>query len=303
MPETRFIEKFGVLEFTDEERASLDLIVTSDVIQLPFSEYANTKTNPFKSHYGYAAFMFKEYVLNVVDIQFRRQVIIYKDRFLVQLAWQEYCNSQKIIDAVTVTSEPPTKVDYPMWICDRILFKLEPGVILEIFKSHISPVVCGAGIEESKRDVPPPAPPPPPPDNPDAPLPTPDTPQQPPPESDPPGNKIPLSAPYKPATNDGGNTYVRNPIPGGGGGLPPKKADDPSKTYHVVITYGCNPDGIGNIAGYELQGPIKGYVANTTTVSIKFGDNQLQPVASGFCPDSWTVSKFEIDYQGEVLTY
>jgi hypothetical protein len=80
-------------------------------------------------------------------------------------------------------------------MCDELRFKLEPGVIINVFKSHVSPVTCGSGgvIEPDYSPEAPGLPPTP------QPAPSKDTPES---------NKLPLSAPYEGA-NDSGNTYVR----------------------------------------------------------------------------------------------
>lgn len=194
MPETRRIENFGIMKLLPEERGANNLLITSDVIQLPYSEYLSVKTNPPKSHYGYVAFMSGEYVLYVLDIQFRRQIILDRDRYIVQLAWQESCNSATIRNVLGVPL-PDTEVDYPIWICDELRFRLEPGVIISVFKSHVPPVTCPGTLVVEPDMIPNP------PDIPSAP-------QTPPPPSVPDSAKIPLSPPYEGA-NDNGNTYVR----------------------------------------------------------------------------------------------
>lgn len=195
MPETRRIENYGILKLLPPERGAVELIITCDVIQLPYSEYVNLKTNPFKSHYGYVCLMHKEYVLDVIDIQFRRQIIAYRNRHLVQLAWQEYCNS-KTIAAQLGAPLPDTSVDYSVWLCDELRFRLEPGVIINVFKSHIPPVTCGSGgIVEPELVANPPG--------------IPESPLAPPPPTTPETDKVPLSSPYE-GDNDNGNTYVRD---------------------------------------------------------------------------------------------
>lgn len=194
MPETRRIENYGILKLLPPERGATELIITCDVIQLPYSEYVNLKTNPFKSHYGYVCLMYKEYVLDVVDIQFRRQIIAYRNRHLVQLAWQEYCNSKTIAQQLGVPL-PDTSVDYAIWLCDELRFRLEPGVIINVFKSHIPPITCGSGgIVEPDLSV-----------NPTG---LPAAPTSPPPKDTPEEAKLPLSSPYE-GDDDDGNTYVR----------------------------------------------------------------------------------------------
>lgn len=213
MAETRRIENYGVLKFLSAERGARDLLVVTDVIQLPYQEYTNVKSNPPKSHYGYACFMAKDYVLYMVDIQFRRQVLVDRNRHLIQLAWQEFCNSKVIAAAVGIPL-PATTVEYPVWQCDEIRFKLEPGVILNVYKSHFSPTTCaGVGIVEPVTQ-------------PTAPG-LPASPSLPPPKGTPEANKLPLSPPYEGA-NDNGNTYVRPADP-----TPPSTSPGPdcTKTY------------------------------------------------------------------------
>lgn len=198
MPETRRIENYGILKLLPEERGANNLIVQSDVIQLPYSEYLNVKSNPPKSHYGYVCFMSKGYVMSILDIQFRRQIIINRERYLVQLAWQEFCNSKTILDAVANTS-PDTTVDYPIWLCDELRFKLEPGVVLNVFKSHIPPTTCsGTGISEPNLGGEAPG--------------LPASPSLPPPPNTPDEDKLVLSPPYD-GDEDNGNTYVRGSEP------------------------------------------------------------------------------------------
>lgn len=197
--ETRKIEKYGILKFLPEDRGAQNLIVLSDVIQLPYSEYLNTKSNPFKGHYGYACFMYKEYVRAIVDIQFRRQVIFEHQGYVVQLAHQEYCNSKEIATQVGSLWNP-TPVEYPILNFDEIRFKLEEGVIISVLKSSIPMKTCDSqGIVQPDLSPPssyqPPAP---------QPAPPKDTPEE---------QKIPLSSPYE-GTDDDGNTYVRDiPVP------------------------------------------------------------------------------------------
>lgn len=195
MPETRRIENYGILKLLPTERGANNLIVLCDVIQLPFSEYSNLKSNPTKSHYGYVCFMSGEYVLDVKDIQFRRQIIVDRDRYIIQLAWQEYCNSKTIAQELGAPA-PDTPVEYPIWLCDELRFKLEPGVVINVFKSHVPPITCGAGgiIEPDYS-----------PEAPDLPS----QPSPPPPKGTPDENKIPLSSPYE-GDDDNGNTYVRD---------------------------------------------------------------------------------------------
>lgn len=194
MPESRRIENYGILKLLPEERGANNLLITSDVIQLPYSEYVNAKTNPFRGHYGYVCFMSGEYVIHDLDIQFRRQIILDRDRYIVQLAWQESCNSATIRDVLGIPL-PDTEVDYPIWICDELRFKLEPGVVINVFKSHIPPVTCpGTLIVEPDMIPEPPG--------------LPQSPQAPPPKGTPNQALLPLSPPYE-GDDDNGNTYVR----------------------------------------------------------------------------------------------
>lgn len=213
MPETRRIENYGVLKLLPEERGSNNLLILCDVIQLPFSEYLNLKTNPSRSHYGYVCYMAGEYVLDVKDIQFRRQVIVDRDRYLVQLAWQEFCNSKTIAGQLGAPL-PDTPVEYPIWLCDELRFRLEPGVVINMFKSHVPPITCsGSGIVEPDY-------------SPEAPG-LPPNPSAPPPKGTPDSEKLPLSSPYEGA-NDAGNTYVR-----GDGSTPFYRGDDGAGVYMV----------------------------------------------------------------------
>lgn len=222
MPETRRIENYGVLKLLPPERGATNLIVLCDVIQLPFSEYSNLKSNPTRSHYGYVCFMSGEYVLDVKDIQFRRQILVDRDRHLVQLAWQEYCNSKTIAQELGAPA-PDTPVEYSIWLCDELRFKLEPGVVINVFKSHIPPITCGSGgiLEPDYSPEAPGLPP---------------QPTSPPPKGTPDADKIPLSSPYE-GVNDGGNTYVRGYNPDGSPSDPTKGE---TKIYVDINAY-TNP--------------------------------------------------------------
>ena len=193
--ETRKIEKYGILKLLPEDRGAQNLIVLCDVIQLPYSEYLNVKSNPAKGHYGFACFMYREYVRAIVDIQFRKQVILDHTGYVVQLAHQEYCNSKEIAQQLGVLWNP-TGVDYPILNFDEIRFKLEEGVVISVLKSSIPMIKCdNQGIIQP--DLSPPS------DyNPAAPV-------APPPKDTPESEKIPLSSPYE-GEDDDGNTYVRD---------------------------------------------------------------------------------------------
>jgi hypothetical protein len=212
--EVRTIEKLGILKLLPEDRGALKLIVSTEVIQLPFHEYRNFKSNPAKGHYGYATLMDGEFVIALIDLQFRRQLIIDRDNYTVQLAWQEFCNA-KTIATVLAVPEPDTTVEYPIWRCNEIRFELEPGVVLRVFKSSLPMVICeGSGISQ--------------PDLTELSPHVPGEPPSPPAENAPTSSKIPLSAPYQ-GTNDDGNTYVR--------GQEPEPAPGTCTTYKIVGTY------------------------------------------------------------------
>jgi hypothetical protein len=212
--EVRTIEKLGILKLLPEDRGALKLIVSTEVIQLPFHEYRNFKSNPPKGHYGYATLMDGEFVLKLIDLQFRRQLIVDHDNYVVQLAWQEFCNSQTILDFLGPEA-PDTTVEYPIWRCNEIRFELEPGVVLRVFKSSLPMVICeGSGISQPNLTELSPH--------------VPGDPPAPPAETAPSSTKIPLSAPYE-GTNDDGNTFVR-----GQGATP---APGSCATYRIAGTY------------------------------------------------------------------
>lgn len=244
MSETRRIENYGIMKLSPVERGSNNLRIQTDVIQLPYSEYLNVRSNPPKGHYGFACLMDGEYVIDIIDIQFRRQILIDKDRYLVQLAWQEFCNSKTIANQLGAPL-PDTTVDYPIWNCKEIRFKLEPGVILNVFKSNIIPVTCsGSGISEPNLGGEPPGLPP--------------QPTLPPPPNVPDSEKLPLSPPYE-GDDDNGNTYKRGeaePPPSGSPG------PDCTKCYNISFTVnGTDRDGNSfNDSGVaQLCGEITGF--------------------------------------------
>lgn len=279
MPETRRIENYGVLKLLPPERGATNLIVLCDVIQLPFSEYSNLKSNPTKSHYGYVCFMSGEYVLDVKDIQFRRQILVDRDRHLVQLAWQEYCNSKTIAGQLGVPL-PDTSVDYSVWLCDELRFKLEPGVVINVFKSHIPPITCGAGgIVEPDY-------------SPEAPG-LPSQPTPPPPKETPESDKIPLSSPYE-GDDDNGNTYVRD-IP-----QPPPTNED--RGYKLSVSYTQqSPSGNPTPINYDIY--VCGPVSYETEAMTDYpGREQLFITARGIsqtpisnCGSTAPITRYESD--------
>lgn len=195
MEEVRTIERYGIIKLSPEDRSAVHLIIQTDVIQSPYSEYLNVKSNPSRSHYGYACLMSREYVMSVVDIQFKRQIVVDYERYVVQLAWQEFCNSKTIATQLAAPL-PDTQVQYPLWLCDEVRFKLEPGVIIKVFKRSNDMVTCGGTPVEQPDD------------REDTPQ-LPPSPSSPPPLGTPDSEKIPLSPPYGP-NDDDGNTYKRN---------------------------------------------------------------------------------------------
>ena len=215
--ETRKIEKFGILKLLPEDRGANTLLITCDVIQLPFSEYVNVKSNPFKGHYGYCCFMFGEYVRDMIPLQFRRQLLLDRNQYIVQLAHQEFHNSKEIIQQLAdITFD--TLVDYPIWNCTELRFKLEPGVIIQVYKASIPMVIAQPdGIEQG--DYAPPGP-------------GIGEPQPPPPEDTPDDEKIALAPPYE-GEDDSGNTYVRPEL------QPPPDTPqgDCNKVYYVNWEY------------------------------------------------------------------
>lgn len=235
--ETRKIENYGILKLSPLDRGSQNLLIIADVIQLPYSEYVNTKSNPFKGHYGYCCFMYGEYVHTILDIQFRRQVLLDRTAYVVQLAHQEFHNSKEIIQQLAdITFD--TLVDYPIWNCDELRFKLEPGVILQVFKSSIPMVVSQPdGIKQSNLTPPgpgvaPPLPPPPP-----------GTPEE---------EKIKLADPYE-GEDDNGNTYVRPEPPP----PPPVGQGDCDKIYAVTYSFKPAYEGFGEQS--QINGSTNAY--------------------------------------------
>lgn len=246
--ETRKIEKFGILKLLPEDRGANNLLITGDVIQLPFSEFVNYKSNPFKSHYGFCCFMYGEYVLSMLDLQFRRQVILDRNQYIVQLAHQEFHNSKEIA-GILAALWPDTTVDYPIWNCTELRFKLEPGVILQVFKSSIPMVDAGPnGIKQS--DISPPGG--------GIPAPTPA-----PPEETPNDQKIPLSPPYQ-GQDDSGNTYVRPE----GITIPPGGAGTVGQMYKVKIKY---TGALGNLTEDDgpFFGPIRGVLVDQNDAGVR----------------------------------
>lgn len=245
--ETRKIEKYGILKLLPEDRGAQNLIVLCDVIQLPYTEYLNVKSNPPKGHYGFACFMYKEYVREIVDIQFRRQVIFEHQGYVVQLAHQEYCNSKEIATQVG-TLWNPTPVEYPILNFDEIRFKLEPGVVISVLKSSIPMKTCDSqGIVQP--DLSPPSS-----YQPDT------TPPYPPAEDAPVDEKIPLSAPYQ-GEDDNGNTYVR-PLP------PPPPGDI---VYQIKTSYEDNGTTC-SFTGMITTDNVKVPVANGTFTLVRNGN-------------------------------
>jgi hypothetical protein len=231
-----------------EDRGANNLLVTGDVIQLPYQEYVNTKSNPFKGHYGYCCLMYGEYVIDIIDIRFRRTVLVDRNNYVVQLAHQEFHNSKEIIQQLADVVFD-TLVDYPIWNCTELRFKLEPGVILQVFKSSV-PMVIGQpdGLQQSDLSPPgggigSPVPPPPP-----------GTPEE---------DKIPLAPPYEGA-DDNGNTYVRpEPSP-----PPPLTGGQIGKMYKVTIKY---TGALGNLTEEDgpFFGPIRGVLVDQSPVGVR----------------------------------
>lgn len=271
MPETRRIENYGVMKLLPPERGSINLIVLCDVIQLPYSEYVNRKSNPDKGHYGYVSFMCGEYVIDIKDIQFRRQVIVDRERYVVQLAWQEFCNSKTIAGQLGAPL-PDTSVEYPIWLCDELRFKLEPGVVINVFKSHVPPITCpGSGIVEPDY-------------SPEAPNLPPGA-VQPPPPNTPDSQKIPLSSPYE-GVNDAGNTYVRGYNPDGSPSDPTKGQ---TKIYVDINAYG-NPQVDNSAVQFpDLVETLPGYATAEGYSYVCKRQATTQPVGT-FC-NLWDVVK------------
>lgn len=275
--ETRKIEKYGILKLLPEDRGAQNLIVLCDVIQLPYSEYVNVKSNPAKGHYGFACFMYKEYVRAIIDIQFRKQVLLDHTGYVVQLAHQEYCNSKEIATQVG-TVWKPTAVDYPILNFDEIRFKLEDGVVISVLKSSIPMKTCDSqGIIQP--DLSPPS------------SYQPQAPQAPPPKDAPPNELIPLTAPYE-GINDDGNTYVRGLNPDG-------TATDPTagstKIYADINAY-TNPQVNDETVQYpELIDTVQGYKTNEG-YSYQCTRQATTTPAGTFC-NRWNVLK-----NGQILT-
>lgn len=262
-----------------EDRGAQNLIVLCSVIQLPFSEYQNVKSNPPKGHYGFACFMYKEYVRAILDIQFRKQVILDHTGYVVQLAHQEYCNSKEIAGAIGIVWQP-TPVDYPILNFDEIRFKLEDGVIISVFKSSIPMVKCDSqGIVQSNLSPPSSYNPPPP--------------QAAPPKDTPVNQLIPLTSPYE-GEDDSGNTYVRD--------IPPPPDANENTGYKISVSYTQqSPSGSPTPISYDIYacGPVS---YDTQAMSGFPGREQLfitarslsQTPVSG-CGDTPPVTRYESD--------
>lgn len=155
MGEIRTIEKKGVLNLTLDDRKSLTLLITTEVIQRPYNQYLNTKSNPYTSFYGYACVMAQEYVINRIELRHVRQIIIDSKDYETQLGYQIYCNSRSILSAITGTGTIDTKVKFPARLATQIRFKLEPGVILTVQKETTPMVTCGGdGVEQTDYSPP-----------------------------------------------------------------------------------------------------------------------------------------------------
>jgi hypothetical protein len=166
----------------------------------------------------------------------------------VQLAHQEFHNSKEIIQQLADVVFD-TLVDYPIWNCTELRFKLEPGVILQVFKSSVPMVIAQPdGLQQSDLSPPgggigSPVPPPPP-----------GTPEE---------DKIPLAPPYEGA-DDNGNTYVRpEPSP-----PPPLTGGQIGKMYKVTIKY---TGALGNLTEEDgpFFGPIRGVLVDQSPVGVR----------------------------------
>lgn len=240
------------MKLTQNERSGKVLRLYTEVIQLPLSEYVNTKSNPPFGFYGYVTLWAKEFVYKKIPIEFQQQLVLYEERYSAQLGEQVVCNAMELLKGLVIISEKipgptnvvylqPSLIEYPLWAVTDLKFTLVPGCVIKASFGEELNQKCAASPIVQPDLLPPdsiPAPPPPPP-----------------PAGTPDDQKIPLSPPYAGA-NDNGDTFVRPPAP-------PPPGPNEARQYRVVGTAKASvafSDGNRDVnASYEgiLTGPIQ----------------------------------------------
>lgn len=257
VPQTRIIERRGVLIPTDEEREAKQFLVFADVIAHPLQYSANFRPRIPKTFYGYAQVLWNRRVIVNLALEYFNQLIIVENRSSHQLAADLKCVQRELNQSignlgqllgVTYTITDGFQHSYPEILWDRIVFQIEDGWLLQV----------STRADELERCDPDDAP------AQDAPG----APAVPAPQSGgvPGSNGLPSrTAPYNPATEDNGDTYVPPFLPPGvGGGTTPSA--DPDGRYR------CSTGGVVTGNGGSYADPQQSYVQFGPGVGVFFPD-------------------------------
>ena len=265
-PQTRVIEKRGVLIPTDEEREGKLFLVFADVLAHPLQYSANFRPRIPKTFFGYAQICYNRRVIVNLPLEYFNQLIVVENRSTHQLAADLKCLQREINQSianlgqllgVTYTISDGYQHSYPEILWDRILFQIEDGWLLRV----------STRLDELERCDPD-----------DAPAQeAPGAPSIPVPQSggSPGANGLPgRSAPYTPATEDDGDTYVPPFLPPGVGGGSTPTADPDGR-------YRCTTGGVVQGNGGSYADPQATYVQFGPGVGIFFNDGPPSAAVPG----------------------
>lgn len=256
MAQTRYIENRGILNLTQEERSGKAQRLYTEVVQLPYSEYLNVKSNPSHGFYGYAVLMAKEFAFKKIPIEFHKQLLYLEERFDAQVGEMVVCNAMTLLRAIVIVSNQippdpkavylqPDLVEFPLWAVTQVKFVLVPGCVIKVEYAHEEYQKCPASPVVQPDLLPPPS------------LPTP--PPSPPPEDTDDDQKIPLSPPYQ-GDDDGGDTFVRNPPEPEEPSEPPVGAD--CTKFYLITAEGVTTDSLGVESPWAEQARYKGEIVS-----------------------------------------
>lgn len=141
----RTIVKYGIYQFTQEERESVRLRIQTSVIREPSVEYLNYKFQKPKGFYGYYQLMGDDYVIQSGEINFIDQVVyefVNHQLIYTQLAQCINLNTYNVVAALasglgaTFIIGEPSPFNVPPIQPDRIIFKLFSNTTLVVNVAH-----------------------------------------------------------------------------------------------------------------------------------------------------------------------
>lgn len=199
MPE-RVIVKYGVYQFSEEEKTAYRLRVYTQVIRQPSNQSLNTKYQKHQSFYGYAQLMDGDFVHRTIQLQYEKECIF---EYIASDSWNtlvtgsyQYGIILTVSNAVVALGGSPLVLVEPSlplfpMAFDRIVFKLFNNTTLAVFTEVLNfPELPNVASEfDTLSDEPP--------------EPSSTAPEENPEDE---GFDIP-TLPYDPATDDGGETY------------------------------------------------------------------------------------------------